>query len=445
MRISTSLMIQNSLNSMLDQQLSLSQVQLQISTGRRIISPSDDPYGSSRSLNLDEGIAINTQYSVNGNFADIRLATTEAALDGLTNAVQRVREQMVYANNDALNSESRKAIREEIIQLRDQILALSNTTDSNGEYLFSGYQGNKKPFSPDGTGNFLYAGDDGQRYLRIGSQTEVAVSDSGKEVFMDIMNGNGTFRTSQDPANTGAGVIGPGSVTGVYLPYNYQIKFLPPASGLVTDPQEYYVVNTDTLEVLAAGSGTAASGSGGVYATEAAFLAAVGGGLDTGVPYESGAAIQGLNLDGMLVEMIGQPDGGTIAATPQDVFNIAPSEHQDLFATVQNFVDALASPQETEADNAHFHNAMNRALIDIEQNMSRILEIRARIGGRMNTVQRQQDINETFNLEMKKNRSDIQDLDYAEAITNLNLQLQSLQAAQNTYSKIQSLSLFNFL
>ncbi len=445
MRISTYMMTQNSLNSMLEQQTSLSQVQLQISTGRRIVAPSDDPYGSSRSLNLNEAISINEKYSVNGDFADIRLSTTESAMDGLTVALQRVREQMIYGSNDALNAESRKAIREEVVQLLDQILDLANTTDSSGEYLFSGYQGNKKPFAPDGAGNFLYSGDDGQRYVRIGTATEVAVSDSGKDVFMDIMNGNGVFRSSQDITNTGSGVIGPGSVTGVYLPYNYQVKFLPPSSGLVTAPQEYYVVNTDTLEVIAAGSGTAASGSGGVYANEAAFLAAVGGGTDTGIPYESGAAIQGLDLDGMLVELIGEPDGGTVAATPQDVFNIAPSEHQNIFATIQTFINTLTSPQTSQSDDAAFHNAMNRSIIDIDQNLSRILEVRARIGGRLQTVGRQQNINETFNLEMKKNLSDIQDLDYAEAITNLNLQLQSLQAAQNTYSKIQGLSLFNFL
>jgi len=128
-----------------------------------------------------------------------------------------------------------------------------------------------------------------------------------------------------------------------------------------------------------------------------------------------------------------------------DGFVIDPSNNQSLFETVKNFSDTLVSTQNTAEDLAHFHNAMNRTLVDIDQAVGRVLEIRARIGARLNTVEKQLNINESFSLQMNSTLSSIQDLDYSEAITRLNLQLTGLQAAQNAYTKIQGLSLFNYL
>lgn len=447
-RVSTGLMTHFALDAMLRQQGELSETQLQITTGKRVLSPADDPYGSARAINIRESTSINDQYQVNIQYAENRLGEEEGVLQGIMTALQRVRELTVYANNDSQNIETRRYIREEVVRLQEQLLALANSTDSNNEYIFSGYKGKSKPFSYDLTSNdYFYSGDDGQRYLKIGTSTEVAINDDGQDVFMEIREGNGTFATSENLNNLGSGIIDPGSVIGTYVPDTYRIKFMPSTSGIPNDPDEYYVVNSKG-QVIVTGSGVAPPG-GSLYANETAFFTDVVGGLVSGVQYEPGAVIAGLDQYGIQTSIAGNPSttGPITVAGPatQDEFELRTSNYQNMFKSVQNIIDGMVAPQTTDADRAHFHNAMNRAMVDIDQAIGRILDTSARVGARMNTVDKQADINESFNLQLKQVLSQIEDLDYAEAITRLNLQLTSLDASQNTYQKIQGLSLFNYL
>jgi len=425
MRISSSLLSKNGLETMLAQQKKLSDTQLQVSTGNRILAPSDDPYGSARSLDLKETISANEQFTSNSTQVENRLSLEEGTLIGVGNALQRVRELMINANNDSQTIESRRLIRSEIEQLLQQVISLSNTADSNGEYIFSGYQGKTKPFDTDGVGNFNYYGDDGQRFLKVGPSTTVAMGDSGEAAFLDIKNGNGKYQTQDDPNNTGGGIIDPGTILGSYVADNYSIKFLPASSGSVYDPVEYYVLDGANNIIVPAAQ---------VGITEAAFT---GGGFP-GVAYEDGAVVQGLDTLGVKTSISGTPAVG-------DSFSISPSNNQSMFATIQNLIDTLGMAQQGTADLTEFHNAMNRNIVDIDQSIGSILDIRASIGARLNTVDKQIEINESFTLQLKTTLSEIQDLDYSEAVTRLNMQLVGLQAAQNAYTKIQGLSLFNYL
>ena len=70
---------------------------------------------------------------------------------------------------------------------------------------------------------------------------------------------------------------------------------------------------------------------------------------------------------------------------------------------------------------------------------------RASIGSRMNVIEGQRNSNESFSLVMEENRSNLEDLDYAEAISRFEQQLLALQASQQSFVKIQGLSLFNYI
>lgn len=429
MRISSSLMATIGLNSMLAQQKRLSETQIQLATGKRISAPSDDPYGSARSLALSISISSNEQYQKNSIQIENRLGFEEGTLEGIGNALQRVRELTISANNDSQTSESRKFIRSEIKELLKQIIALSNTQDSNGEFIFSGYQGRTKPFDSDGNGNFTYSGDDGQRFLKIGSTTSVAMGDSGEATFLRIKNGNGTYRTQDDPNNTGGGIIDPGTVSGKYVADNYRIEFIPPSNGGIYDSVEYYVLDGNNQIIAPA---TEAGD------TEADFLAKIAASTAAGVAYEDGAIIQGLDSIGVNTSISGEPLNG-------DSYTIKPSTNQSVFSTIQNLIDTLGSPQQGVANLTEFHNSMNRNIVDLDQSIGSILQVRTSIGARLNTIDKQLAVTETFNLQLRTTLSEIQDLDYAEAVTRLNLQLVGLQAAQNAYTRVQGLSLFDYL
>ena len=77
--------------------------------------------------------------------------------------------------------------------------------------------------------------------------------------------------------------------------------------------------------------------------------------------------------------------------------------------------------------------------------MTGVLNTRAKIGARMNAIDDQKTANDAFDLAVTKVRSSLEDLDYAEAISRFNQQLTALQASQQSFFKIQDLSLFNFL
>ena len=432
MRVSTTLLATSSLAAMLDQQSKLSNTQKQVSTGKRLLAPADDPYGSARTLDLNKTIDTNTQYQSNAGQATSRLSLEDGTLDSAGTALQRIRELMVTANNDSQTPESRRFISDEAKQLMDQLVSLSNVRDSNGEYLFSGYQGKTKPFGYDATGNVQYYGDNGQRFLQVGTSSKVAVGDSGVDSFVAVKNGNGDFQSLDDANNKGTGVIDPGTVSGNYIADNYTIKFLPPSSGNSQDPVEYYVLDGNNNIIVP----SAQAGS-----SEAAFIA----GGNAGIPYEEGAVIQGLDTKGVKTSITGSPSASAGPPLQQDVFHVNPSSNESIFTTVKNFIDTLTGPQSTDAERAAFHNKMNRALSNLDQGVGRILDVRARIGARLNTVDKQNSINESYTLQMKTTLSGIQDLDYASAITTMNLQLTGLQAAQSAYAKIQGLSLFKYM
>ena len=196
MRVSSAQIFQQSVEAMLERQRNLSETELQVATGKRILRPSDDPSGSVRILDLRESEERIAQYQRNADWATARLAQEETALDSITELLQRARELNVQGNNGTLTASDRGAIAAEIRQLQDSFLQLANSRDANGEYIFAGYRTFSEPMQRvvDGGGpgidTFVYSGDEGQRLLQIGDSREVAIGDPGS-IFMNLDDGAG--------------------------------------------------------------------------------------------------------------------------------------------------------------------------------------------------------------------------------------------------------------
>lgn len=403
MRVSTNQLQRLGVNAILEQQARVSKTQQQIASGKRILTPADDPAGAARALDLRQAIEATEQLQKNINAATSRLGSEENALIGVTNVLQRARELAIQGNNDSQTSETRKGIALEVRQLLEGLLGLANTKDANNEYIFSGYQGWAQPFSQDAAGNFVYAGDDGQRFVQIGPGFQIPVGDSGTDVFRAIRNGNGTFTTLDNPANTGTGIIDTGTVAGSFVADTYTITF---TQALPTDPVTYEVTGVVSGVVIAAGT-----------------------------PYVPGASIA---FNGVQTNITGTPANG-------DIFTVSPSANQDIFTGLRNLVNALESGAASDDSLAKFHNEMNRFLTDVDQSLDNIISVRARVGARLNTIDTQLNVNEDFLLQTRQALSGVEDLDYAEATARFNIELLALQAAQQAFIKVQGLSLFNFL
>ena len=236
MRVSTQAALNNGVKLLNQLTASIARVQEQISTGRRILSPADDPAGAAQSLVLREGISQLSQYTRNAGAAESRLQREETALTTVTQRLQRVRELVLQAANASQNDDTRDFIAAEIRQNLDQLIQIGNTRDGNGRYLFAGYSDQSPPFSATGSG-FLYNGDQGQRVIRIADQKFIADGDSGDAVFMRIREGNGVFVASPAAINTGTGIVTNQNAVPPpdYDGQNYTIRFLAADSYEVLD------------------------------------------------------------------------------------------------------------------------------------------------------------------------------------------------------------------
>ncbi len=398
MRIGTYQLQQQSLSAMLDQQSRLAKTQQQVSTGQRLVTPSDDPAAASQALDLERMRETLKQYQKNADMARNRLSLEENALVSVEDAVLGLRELAIQGNSGTLTPTDRAQIASEARELLRQLVTLANTSDANGEFLFSGYNTATQPFTQSASGTVSYAGDAGSRSLQISGTRQVAAGDSGQDVFRAIRNGNGTFVVEADSGNTGTGVIDPGSVT---------------------DPSSW-VADTYTLTFLTATTYEVRDSANN---------------LETSGTYSSGGAI---SFNGIRVSVSGTP-------AANDSFTIEPSANQDLFTTALNLATALEGVTTTDVGTAEFQNNMNRFLSDIDQAQNHLLDFRARIGARLSAIDSQKDINDSTALTLDQSISQLKDLDYAEAISRLNLQLTGLEAAQLSFVRIQGLSLFNFL
>jgi flagellar hook-associated protein 3 FlgL len=147
--------------------------QLELSTGKKINQPSDNPYGTSLALQLNNELGNLTSYSNNVTDGTGWAQAGNAALSDITNAVQRVRELVVGASNGTQSQTDLSADAAEVNQLIDQIKQDANT-QYNGQYIFAGAATTTAPYQA-GSGD-AYAGDTGQVTRQIGPNTSLAVN-----------------------------------------------------------------------------------------------------------------------------------------------------------------------------------------------------------------------------------------------------------------------------
>lgn len=396
MRVSTSGMFTHGVQLMQRLQSALDHTQRQVSTGRRILTPSDDPIAASRALEIRESLSRLEQFDRNANIAQNRLSQEESALSSVNNVLQRVRELALQANNASQSNESRQMIAVEMREQLDSLIQLANQSDGNGKFLFSGNLDDTEPVTRMGA-LFTYNGDQGQRHIQIGEGRQVADGDSGAAVFFSIRDGNGSFSTSAASANTGTGVLGAGSLVDptAWNQDQYTIRFI--------DQSNYEVLDSSAAVVT---TGTFQPG-------------------DT------------LAFSGIEFRLDGQPQGG-------DEFFAVPSRFQDVFSTLDQLAAAVEMSVADDVSRAALHNGINSGLLNIDQAIGNLLDVRTQVGSRLSAIESQVDSNAAFSLNYQEALASLEDLDYAEAISRLSMEVTTLEAAQQSFVRTQSLSLFNY-
>ncbi len=405
-RISTAMMSQRALTSMLNQQSKISDTQNQIATGRRVMTPADDPASAARVLDLNNALETVQQYQSNADRLRGRLETEEGALVGIGNLLQRANELAIQGNNDTLTQADTQIIATEIRQLLNNLLALGNTRDGNGEYIFAGYQTDTQPFPPAANGVYNYAGDMGPRMLQISPDRQVSDGDNGFEVFMDVRTSRvATVTTGAAGAftaiNAGDITVDGGNGNGPVA-----LEAIPPAANAAERAAQL----SDAINRVADRTGVRAVVN---PPGDTLTLTGVGGsGITVGLAGTANVANTGLN----------------------PVFTPSAPDKRSIFQTLDLLAQALDGNQ-----------PLDRYIGDVQLALENVVEVRTTVGARLNAVDEQVEVNATFELSMQSHRSAERDLDYTEAIARFERQMVSLQAAQQAYLKIHNLSLFNFM
>ncbi|CAL8472616.1 flagellar hook-associated protein FlgL [Caballeronia sp. S22] len=409
MRISSSQYFNMNVASMSDQQSTLASMYQQISSGKRILTASDDPLGAAQAVQLTLKSGALAQYSTNQTTALSSLQQEDSTLSNVSNVIQSIQTQIVHAGDGSLTDSDRSAVATAIQGLRDQLFGLANTTDSDGNYIFSGLKGGTAPFSNNASGTGAsYSGDQGQRTVQISEGRSIPVGDTGQSIFQSVspMESDPVSRAAD--TNTGTATISSVSVSDTSNPGNaskYTISF----SVSQTDGSTTYSITSDPADNT----------------------------LPTNVAYTGKTDI---TLGGQKVTLDGTP-------ADKDSFTVQPaaSENNDIFATLDTLVNALKQTTGSPSAGAALTNALTTAGTKINNTFNNVLSAQTVVGGREQQVQSTQTAMQTSQTQTASDIANLTSIDLVSSISQYELTQNSLQAAQMAFSQIQKMSLFDYI
>jgi len=403
-RINTASLYDTGVQGINADQIALNQAITQLSSGKQINSPSDNPAGAAQASLLQSDITQLGRFQSNQGQATQLLNMGSSTLTEVVNVVQQVRQTLVQAGDPTYDDTARAAMASQLQQQLGQLVGLANSSDGQGGYLFAGSQQAAPPFTQNGT-TVSYAGDRLAQGLQISATRSEQVKYPGAGVFNDIPTGNGTFLTGAASGNAGTGTIDAGSVSNpaALTGDSYAITF---GNGGST----YSVQDTTTSQPVAGQQNIAYTSPG-----------------------PATVAFAGMQM--------------TIAGAPQqgDTFTVAPSSYQSLFATIAQGISALQIPSTSAAVTAQRSTALTDLIGTVDQALTHLSTVQSSMGAQLSELGTYTTIGNDRTLQDKSQLSSIVDLDYAKGVTQLQQRQTQYQAALQSYSAISKLSLFNYL
>lgn len=394
-RISTGMMYSQSVALMMAKQAKLSHLEQQIATGSKIVSAKDDPVAAGAAVGLDRSLAALERMKLNGNNVQNRLGVQENTLAQVNDLMARVNDLTIQASNPALSAPDKKTLITELNQIRDGLLSLANSSDGTGRYVFGGTNDSDPPFARI-DGKVVYRGDQTQRQVEVGPDTYVRDALPGSEIFLRIPTGDGFVDGSAAAGNTGNGVL----------------------TNITRDGSDSWNGQSFSVRFTAADQYEVLDGAGNVTSTGT---------------YKAGSELE---INGVRLQIAGAPATG-------DSFNVQAASSRDIFGTMDKLIAALDADTGTPAKMAAQQNELQSALRDVGRAAERMIDSRAAGGAQLKALDNAAEMREANGVTLKTTLSQMRDLDYADALSQYQLESTALQAAQTLFSQMQSMSLFN--
>ena len=395
MRTSTLTSYATSLANLQRRQTEMSDAQSRLTSGLRVMHASDDPTAAARAERARALMqrADSTQRAVDASRNSMTL--TESALSDAGELLQQARELVTAAGNASYSDAERADVANQLSEIRKQLMGVANRSDGSGGYVFSGQGAGRPPFL-ERPGGVDYVGTGGA--VRVASDEPLPLTLDGSQVWLSAPTGNGVFETRT--------VIGSGSWID---------------TGRVTAPDQI-TGSTYAINFTVSGGTTSYSILQDGVATSMA-----------NVPYVAGQAIE---IDGMAVTVSGNPADG-------DSFELAPAEPDlSVFDALDRVVNELKTPLRTTAQ---ITQSVQNGLRDLDSLSDHLQSARSMTGEVLNRIDGVSGRLDDLKLFGETTRSDAEDLDMVQAISDFQNQQTGYQAALQTYSSMQRMSLFDYI
>ncbi|MDR1855187.1 MAG: flagellar hook-associated protein FlgL [Azoarcus sp.] len=394
MRISTNMIYDRNVSTMQTLWTNLLHANSEVSTGRRVLTPADDPVAAARALDVTRSQSINTQFKTNQDYAGDGLKLLENKLAGVGDILQYVRSSAMQAGDGILTQTELDFIATDMRSQYDSMVALANTQDARGDFLFSGYRSDVMPFQ-GGFGNVQYMGDQGSRTMQVSATRFMPVSVAGSDVFDNTRRLDGAVN-AWNSAGDSVPVSYNATMTAADMGRRYEVTF----NGTDYDVVEHVLGGTTTT---VAGSPFAASGTPPTI------------------------SFNGIDMD------------VTNFTTSGETFEVFASS-KNVFQNLELFIDTLEHPGASGVI-----SGVKFAIDNVDAALDTSLRVRAQVGSQLVELEQLNTLSTDMDTQYATTLSRLQDCDYAEAISRLTQLQTNLQAAQLSFMKVSGLSLFNYL
>ena len=373
-----------------------------IVANKRILTAKDDAVSFGTLTGFKNELANIDKYKRNIIQAESRNNLQEVNFTRTEEIMQQLKQTFIKANNGTLNDEDLAALGDIVKSGQGELLDVANTKDETGGYIFSGYKVGVTPFVIQPDNSVSYRGDSGVRELQIAKNIMVDTNQAGDAVFEKISNVLGDFSPTYNPSNSGISV----NRAVINNPSAYDDVTNPPPYNFNFNPSQTDLTVTDSLGNIVFGTGTYVPG-------------------------------QTIAFNGIEVQLNGNP-------SPGDDIDLKPQENISLFDTLKGMSDWLAvgaSPVNPAQHSVDY----NELLGQLDQALNHMSTRRVDAGVRQKLIDNQESSHLDSELHLAKGQSNIEDLDFAKATADFERSKFSLQAAQQTFVQVKSLSLFNYL
>ena len=396
-------------------------IQSQVGSGKADLKLSENLHEIAKLSAAEEKIVETNQFMENSKRATTELEFLDVALDRLQNLTVNLQEIAVESGNDVLSTKERERFVNDVERLKKEILDIANMNDSFGNSLFGGVSGKEKPFSIDSKGTVAYVGSALAREVKVSPSLHVRQNFAGNSLFENIASGNAkisVFDVIDDFAESLKNDLNSGNSSNL-LSNGSSVDLVFPSSG----SESKIEFNLDT-------GGDKNKISSTIYGNDYSPVVSQINSLT------ASTGISASIVDGNKIRLQGSVDR-------LHVSDLVVSDYDPSKSFIGVIKDTSSSTVvEKIAENRLQNGTISTKINDI---FDRFATARAEVGASSRRAQENETAAQDILLTIEENVSDIRDADLASLLTQLEFLMTNKEAAQATFTRITSKSLFDFL